>query len=284
MAAGTSAPFDVATPPGPWSAAGDGIVTLVDDGTTGTPSITYVNNGVYTGAWSLSRVAAASETVNLTYAWNGFHSWFQVTTGLDLFVNRGGTDVFVQPLVNVGPYVCCVPPSGGFGYSGATTVTVQAGDTFGFRLRGSHGDGSYAMNGTFALTVGGTPAFAVNVIGAAGGDLLDAYLVPKPIRVYGGTLAAGQQVTITATGLVNRGFGADVGPDGDGVPCPGDCLAPGVSAIGLLARVGPGPWQLVGSGPTVLTAPVGGFLEFAVNDNGFTDNTGAYVATVSWTP
>jgi len=285
VAAGTSAPFDVEASVANWSASGNGVVTLLNNGATGTPSFSYLNDGlgVFTGAWTLSKVATATSTVNLTYAWNGFHSYFMVTTGLDVFVNRGGTDVHVLPLVDVGPYVCCVTPSSGFSYAGATTVTVQAGDTYGFRLRGSHGDGTYAMNGTFNVVDGGTPAFTVNVIGSAGGALLDAYGAEKPTRVFAGTLAAGQQVTIAALGLVQRGpaFGPN-GPGGTASLCDGSCLLAGAPIGSLLARVGAGPWQLVGAGPTTLTAASAGLLEFAVNDNFFTDNTGAFWATVVW--
>ncbi len=47
-------------------------------------------------------------------------------------------------------------------------------------------------------------------------------------------------------------------------------------------RVGTDPWQVVGSGPTVITAGSSGRLEFAVNDNLHTDNSGAFLATVVW--
>ncbi len=294
VAAGTSVPFDVAVPPAlNWVASGDGLVTLLDDGAEGTPSFVYSHNGSpnFSGAWSLSRVATDTETVNLTYAWEGSHSFFQVTTGLDVFVNRGGTDVYLVPLENVGPYICCVTPSAEFSYAGATAVPVQAGDTFGFRLRGSHGDSAYTLSGTFSVTVGGSPLFPVNVIGSAGGGLLDSSSVFKPTRVFAGTLAAGQQVTITATGLVNRGGDtADDTPNG-GATCDAlgyaGCLNGSLPSLALLARVVnasfTGPWQFVGVGPTVITAPAAGFLEFGVNDNAFTDNTGAFTATVSWT-
>ncbi len=276
----------------PWTASGNGVVTLLNNGATGTPAFSYNNPGVFTGAWIFSKLATAAETVNLTYAWNGFHSYFNVTTGLDVFVNRGGMDVYVQPLVNEpltgeGPVVCCAFPSGGFTYAGATAVSVQAGDTYGFRVRGSHGDGTFAMNGTVRAVVGGTPQFTVSVRGTAGGyeNQTPGYGPSSvPARVYGGTLSAGQQVTVAASGLVQRGAAfAPNGPGGTGPGlCDGTCLLAGAPIASLLARVGGGPWQLVGAGPTTFTAASAGLLEFAVNDNVFTDNTGGFQATVVW--
>ncbi len=275
---------------GPWTASGSGTVTLHDSGTGGTPSFSYNNPGAYTGAWTLSRVATATETVNLTYAWNGFHSFFNVTTGLDVFVRRGGMDIHVrslinEPLVGEGPVVCCAFPSGGFTYAGATAVSVQAGDIYGFRVRGSHGDGTVAMNGTVSVVVAGTPQFTVAVRGTAGGyqSQTPGYgPTSVPARVYGGTLSAGQQFTVAASGLVQRGAAfAPTGPGGTGV-CDGSCLLAGAPIGSLLARTGGGAWQLVGAGPTTLTAASAGLLEFAVNDDSFTDNTGGFYATVVW--
>ncbi|MEO8679774.1 MAG: Ig-like domain-containing protein [Vicinamibacterales bacterium] len=143
-----------------WSGTGSGTVTVPDVGvTSGTPTMTYQNNGFpnFSGAWEFSTVAAAGGTINLAYGWNGFHSFYQVRAGLDVFVNRGGSDVYVGSLIDAGPEDCgaCNPPSGGFYYSGPATVSVLPGDTYGFRLRGSHQDGTYALQGTF--TVSGTP-------------------------------------------------------------------------------------------------------------------------------
>ncbi|MCX6550214.1 MAG: hypothetical protein NTY02_04250, partial [Acidobacteria bacterium] len=281
VSAGTSSPGTA------WSGTGSGVVTILNDGTaTGQPQMQYQANGypVFSGNWSFSTVAPATETVNLTFAWSGGHGpYFMAATGLDVFVNRGGADVSVATLVNDGAWPCCVPPSLMFEYAGATSVAVQAGDTYGFRLRGSHYDGSYILQGTFGVKVGGTPQFAVNVRGTAGGTELDAYSIPRPVRVFGGTLAAGQQVVVTAAGMVTRATGAlPNGPAGDGGTCNSGCLAPDLSPLALVARIGGGPWQLVGAGPTVLTATSPGLLEFGVNDDYFPDNSGGFIATVSW--
>ena len=80
-------------------------------------------------------------------------------------------------------------------------------------------------------------------------------------------------------GLVNYGAGTS-GPDGIGPAGPQD-LDPTLSTISLLGRIGSGPWQLIGSGPTILTAGMGGgLLELAVNDSWYDDNSGFFRAFV----
>jgi hypothetical protein len=118
-----------------------------------------------------------------------------------------------------------------------------------------------------------------NVPGTAGGTAIGPGAGGTP-PVDAGTLALGEQVLVTATGSVNYGPGV-VGPDGYGGTCAATCLVNGVSGIALVARIGSGPWQFVGTGPTVLTAGSAGTLQFGVNDNFFNDNTGAFLANVS---
>ncbi|MCR4374113.1 MAG: hypothetical protein NUW22_04630 [Acidobacteria bacterium] len=149
-----------------WASSGNGTVTTTDNGVAdGTPQMTYAHNGdqggplpdgPYSGAWQFSTVATGNGPVNLDWSWGGFHSYFQVRAGLQAFVNRGGTDVSVVTLLALGPQNCCFSPSGGFNFSGSTIVTVMAGDTFGFRLTGSHFDGTEVLQGTFSVIVDGT--------------------------------------------------------------------------------------------------------------------------------
>jgi Right handed beta helix region len=154
-----------APPPPPaaaWSATGDGIVVLTDNGAVGgTPRMTYQRNGFpnFTGAWTLSSIAPAGGATRLDWEWTGFHSYCASAVQLQAFVNRGGLDVFVAPLLQESDN--CVGarnPSAGFAFAGVTSVVVQAGDTYGFRLNGSHGDGTYALEGTFAAVVNGATA------------------------------------------------------------------------------------------------------------------------------
>jgi hypothetical protein len=93
-----------------------------------------------------------ARTVQLAWTYTGFHSFFQVTVGLDAFVTHGATTT-TTPLVNAGPVNCppCTPPSGGFEYSGTTSLSVQAGDTYGFALRGGHSDVAEVLRGTLTV-------------------------------------------------------------------------------------------------------------------------------------
>ncbi|MFK7888316.1 MAG: LamG-like jellyroll fold domain-containing protein [Gammaproteobacteria bacterium] len=125
----------------------------------------------------------------------------------------------------------------------------------------------------------GEPA---NIVAAtAGGTVVGAGGTPP---VNAGTLTLGEQVSVTASGFVTLGdvtlFEPET-PDGSGVACDAACLLPGAPTASLVARIGGGPWQLVGSGPTTLTATSAGDLEFAVNDNGYNDNTGAFYVSVT---
>lgn len=183
-----SSPFTVgavAQPPtGPWSASGDGIVALTNDGSVGgTPQMTYQRNGFpnFTGAWTLSSVASGAGAVRLDWEWTGLHSYCEAAVQLEAFVNRGGLDVFVGPLLQMADN--CVGarnPSAGFAFAGVTSVVVQAGDTYGFRLAGSHYDGSYLLEGTFGAVVNGAtsvnPFVVTNASDGGPGSLRAAML------------------------------------------------------------------------------------------------------------
>jgi hypothetical protein len=91
-----------------------------------------------------------TRTVPLAWTYEGFHSFFEVTVGLDAFVTHGATTT-TTPLVNAGPVNCCTPPSGGFAYSGTASLSVQAGDTYGFAMRGSNFDIARTLSGTLTV-------------------------------------------------------------------------------------------------------------------------------------
>ena len=189
-----------------WSGSGTGVVTVPDNGSTGTPRMQYEaspGNGfpASSGNWEFSTVSVNLRTVNLSWAWKGDHSWYMVTAGLDAFVRRNGVDVFTARLVSLGPVSCCAgAPSGGFSFSGATTVSVQAGDTYGFRLRGSHADSALTLRGTFSVGVGApTPANFWH----ADGTGIDSVGGVDATLMNGASFAAGQQGFGQAFSLAN---------------------------------------------------------------------------------
>jgi hypothetical protein len=148
----------IASPAGaaaPWSGSGTGTTTVVDNGASGAAAqFTYSVNPGNSGSWSFSTVAATDGPVDLTYTYSGFHAFFQVRVGLVAFVSHGGVTTNVS-LVSDGPVNCCAPPSGGFSYTGAITLSVHAGAAFGFTMSGSNFDSDRRLLGT--LTVADTP-------------------------------------------------------------------------------------------------------------------------------
>jgi hypothetical protein len=137
----------------PWTGSGTGTTTVVSDGTTPPAVFSYDAIG-FDGSWNFSTVASTTGTVNLAWNYTGFHSFFDVTVGLDAYVTHGATTT-TTPLVDAGPEDCCTPPSGGFNYSGTVSLPVQAGDTYGFAMRGSNFDEIMTLQGT--LTVDDAP-------------------------------------------------------------------------------------------------------------------------------
>jgi hypothetical protein len=134
----------------PWTGTGTGTTTVVSDGTSGPAVFTYNQTTGFSGSWRFSTVASRTRVVQLAWTYSGFHSFFEVRVGLDAFVTHGMTTT-TTPLVNAGPVNCCTPPSGGFTYSGTTPLSVEAGDAYGFVMRGSHFDTAHVLRGTLTV-------------------------------------------------------------------------------------------------------------------------------------
>jgi hypothetical protein len=168
-----SAPFTIGVaapplPPSSWTATGDGVVALANDGLAGgTPRMTYANNGfgIFNGAWTVSTVAASNGAVRLDWEWSGFHSYCLASVQLVAFVNRNGVDVFTSPLLQLTDNcVGAQNPSASFDFAGGMPLSVQANDRFGFRLAGSHNDGTYVMEGAFGVVVNGATSASPYVV------------------------------------------------------------------------------------------------------------------------
>ena len=138
-----------------------------------------------------------------------------------------------------------------------------------------------------AVAVIAVLAFAVQATGATPTTssvyTVDSLTVPGVDT--GLVLKKGQTVTATATGTVCPGTGYCTSPEGvsSGVDTTsmtyGGFLQPAAPAYGLVARVGSGSWTHVGIGPKQLSGK--GRLVFAVNDDLYRDNAGAFVVTVT---
>ncbi len=136
----------------PWSGSGTGTTTVVSDGSSGPAVFSYLDQEFCcaSGAWTFSTTASMTRTVNLKYDYAGFNAFFEVTVGLEAFVTHDGTTSSTT-LVNAGPVDCCTPPSGGFDYTGTVSLSVQAGDTYGFAMQGSNEDLNGTLSGTLTV-------------------------------------------------------------------------------------------------------------------------------------
>jgi hypothetical protein len=125
--------------------------------------------------------------------------------------------------------------------------------------------------------------------------VVPASLLPPPGVDTGVNLVAGQQLTITATGLATHdGGNQQTDPDGmhysNGVPVgqyyAADAFIPSAHVGALIGRVGEGGnWFEIGSNLS-FSAPSTGRLFLAYNDGpwGYYDNFGSYTATVTVVP
>lgn len=151
-AATAHATFDIVPPPPTWAATGPDTVVLLNDGSSGLPSMRYKyvlpGGGVPTRTWSFSTTAPAAATFTQAYSYYGFHAFYQVTVFVHPFVIHNGIKSYLTG-VDQGPVNCCTPPSGGFTISGSATFTVAPGDTYGFEIGGSNFDSNSQLAGTF---------------------------------------------------------------------------------------------------------------------------------------
>ena len=127
----------------PWITTDTGSTRVDFDGMFGPVIAEYADNGPdhLSGTWTVETTAAESGQVVLPWTYSGFHSSTSVRVGLEAFVSSRPTPI---PLLAKGPASCtatCVAPAGSFAYSGTVTLTVEAGDHYGFTMTGSHGAG-----------------------------------------------------------------------------------------------------------------------------------------------
>lgn len=140
-----------------WTASGPTNLTLLEDGSTGDPSMSYSYdnaNGDPFGRhyWTLSTTAQANGVATLPWSYDAFHSWFSVEMDVWAYVTdaSGTTETHLVDFFNqnfTGPQ----------SFSGTVQLTVGAGDVYGFRFGGRHGDSAQTLEGTFTVV---SPGFA----------------------------------------------------------------------------------------------------------------------------
>ena len=125
---------------------------------------------------------------------------------------------------------------------------------------------------TVIVTVPGTSGGLANVNSPGTGT--------APVAAF--TLAPGQVVTASATGMVTWFNGPNTSdPNGGLIGTHGQFLDQTLPGISLVARINGGPWQFVGTGPTILGGPgLSGVIEFAVNDSDYSDNGGSFTVAI----
>ena len=113
-------------------------------------------------------------------------------------------------------------------------------------------------------------------------QVTDQYLLPGTLEVglaTGFVLKEGLPITVTASGLIvfyNGGNNNPATPNGR----PDVQQYNGFPVVSLVARVGGGDLQFLGTGPTQLTGS--GELVLYINDTFFSDNSGAWNVEVSY--
>ncbi len=169
---------------GGWTGGGtgeaEGLTTVVANGDAGVAQFRYdlpdgaIFDNNASGEWTFQTIAQSTGTQDIYWQYGGFHAFFQVEVELEAFVisNEGHpTEVWSQTLVDAGPVDCCSPPSQSFFYDGFASFDVQAGDTYGFRMRGSNLDYNATLRGT--LTLDGFAAEVFPLVGSvAAGEMI----------------------------------------------------------------------------------------------------------------
>lgn len=171
-------------------------------------------------------------------------------------------------------------------YNGSSTAPTVAGS---YSVVATIVDPNYQGFTTGTLTISSAASLVFSVPGTAGGTVNykvtggPAAALGSPPVDTGLFLEAGDAVTINATGTVSWFNAGASPPDGGLIGCQDVFLAPcPTPGISLIARIGTGAWQFVGSGPITLTAGNAGFLELAVNDSYYGDNGGSFEVHVSF--
>lgn len=125
-----------------WSISGPQTSSAIENSSNDW-DLNYSSNE-FSGIWNVTALATENGDATFEWAYEGFHSYFRVTTLLD--TTDGDT------LVSDGPVNSGTFPSGGFSYAGTYTFeNLSIGDMFGFSVGGSHFDSAKTLRGTLNL-------------------------------------------------------------------------------------------------------------------------------------
>ena len=135
----------------PWTGAGNGTVTATVNNPT---SVTlgydfyYPEPPLYDQqTWTYTTNAVASGNVTFDWTYNGFHSYFEISEGLEAYANGPAGPTVISLASGSCPESC---PS--FSYNGTITLPLIAGYTWGIRASGRNYDYSRTLQGTITLT------------------------------------------------------------------------------------------------------------------------------------
>jgi hypothetical protein len=152
LAAGCTAlqadPVDVN--PADWSTSGTTAVSL--SSTANSLSFSYNDPDYYYAidSWTFTNTATANQTLTFNWENSGNFSWFETSDVVTAYSYNSTGGETVDTLVSNSP-------SGNFDELGSETLTVYAGETYGFTITGSNYDYSQIMEGTFTISDPASP-------------------------------------------------------------------------------------------------------------------------------
>jgi hypothetical protein len=137
-----------------WSSPSSASPVTIAPNSNGLGFSYYIQStSIYSGAaWTVSTTPSSTGTITFDWDNSGNYWHYQVTESLVLFAyNASGVEQFYTLSAN-GPENCCITPSGGFDYTGVDTVSVNAGEPWGFIISGSNYDSTDIMYGTLTIS------------------------------------------------------------------------------------------------------------------------------------
>jgi len=135
-----------------WTGAGNGTVTATVNNPT---SVTLGYDFHYPEppqydqqTWTYTTNAVASGNITFDWTYTGFHSYFQISEGLEAYANGPTGPTVIIPLASGS----CPGDCPTFSYNGTVTLPLIAGYTWGIRASGKNFDTARTLQGTITLT------------------------------------------------------------------------------------------------------------------------------------